>query len=274
MLSLIDQLGNEIQLPCCPRRIVSLVPSITELLHDLHLEKEVVGITKFCVRPAHWFLEKRRVGGTKKLMTSSIAELGPELIIANKEENTLHDVEILQKVCPVWISDVKTLDDALIMIASVGKLCCRTSEADKLIQKIKSAFQHLRELPAFNTPPVSAAYLIWRNPYMIAGTDTFISNMMGYCNLRNAFSESTRYPTIDITDLRSSDCRLILVSSEPYPFKQDHIKDLEDALPGKQIMFVDGEMFSWYGSRLTKAALYFEKILRDIHKARVAADGE
>ena len=112
MFSVIDQLGKEIQLPHCPRRIISLVPSITELLHHLQLDEEVVGITKFCVRPQHWFLQKKSIGGTKKLMTSSIAELKPEVIIANKEENTLHDVEILQQACPVWLSEVKTLDDA------------------------------------------------------------------------------------------------------------------------------------------------------------------
>ena len=268
------QPGGAIELPDCPQRIISVVPSITELLHDLQLEEEVVAITKFCVHPQRWFKQKIRVGGTKKLLTDRIAELCPDLIIGNKEENTEQDVQILRQFCPVWITDVKTLDDALLMIARVGKLCCRDAAANKLIQDITSAFYQLKKHPFFSLPPVLTAYLIWRNPYMIAGTDTFINNMMTYCNLKNAFQDKARYPFVDIAALKASDASLILLSSEPFPFKEQHMNELEDALPGKTIMLVDGEMFSWYGSRLIKAAVYFNQLLQVIHQHDLPTEGE
>jgi ABC-type Fe3+-hydroxamate transport system substrate-binding protein len=268
------QPGDGIELSACPQRIISVVPSITELLHDLDLEEEVVAITKFCVHPQHWFRQKTRVGGTKKLLTDRIAALHPDLIIANKEENTKQDVQILKQFSTVWITDVKTLDDALLMIARVGKLCCRDAAANRLIQEITSAFHQLRQHPCFSLPPVSAAYLIWRDPYMIAGTDTFINNMMTYCNLKNAFQDTVRYPVVDLAALKASEASLILLSSEPFPFKDQHMNELKDALPGKTIMLVDGEMFSWYGSRLIKAAVYFNQLLQVIQQHNLPTQGE
>jgi ABC-type Fe3+-hydroxamate transport system substrate-binding protein len=242
---------------CAPSlKIVSLVPSQTELLYYLGLEDEVIGITKFCVHPAKWFKTKRRVGGTKTLCIDLIKNLNPTLIIANKEENVKEQVELLSKEVDVWVTDVNSLQDALLMIADVGILTAKTNEASQLIQKIEKKFLNL------DTPDkeISAAYLIWKNPYMAAGGDTFISNMMQHCGLQNVFNNKDRYPEISMEQIKNLNCQLLLLSSEPYPFKQDHLKDLKIYLPETKIVLVDGEMFSWYGSRLLKAPAYFKTL--------------
>ncbi|NSL86730.1 ABC transporter substrate-binding protein [Chitinophaga solisilvae] len=252
-----DQLQRTVTLAKAPERIISLVPSQTELLYTLGLEKEVAGITKFCVHPAAWFRSKTRVGGTKNVHADIVRSLQPDLIIANKEENTAADVEALMKDYPVWVSDIRTLEDALEMIAGVGAITCREAAANALISDIQTQFSALQPL----TPPVPTAYFIWRNPWMVAGGDTFIRQMMQRCGLQNVFADMPRYPAITPEQLAGSGCRLVLLSSEPYPFKEKHIAELQEILPAARILLVDGEMFSWYGSRLAEAVPYFRQLL-------------
>lgn len=242
-----------------PRKIISLVPSQTELLAYLCLDKEVTGITKFCVHPSEWFKTKTRIGGTKTINIRLIKELQPDLIIANKEENLKEQIEVLAVDFAVWVTDVNNLEDALIMINDVGELTHKTTEAATLVTQIKNEFS---QLPATNYN-IQSAYLIWQNPYMAAGSDTFINDMLKHCGLKNAFEKQTRYPEITLDDLKIADCRLILLSSEPFPFEQKHVSELQQQLPGKKIILVDGEMFSWYGSRLLKAAGYFKQLIHE-----------
>jgi len=252
-----DQLGRTISLPQLPRRIISLVPSQTELLYTLGLSDAVVGITKFCVHPASWFRTKSRIGGTKAIDPTRIDALQPDLIIANKEENEKPQVEALAARYPVYISDIKTLDDALDMIRSVGLITGKSPEALQLAADITTRFQQLPQ-PANPTP---AVYLIWRNPYMSVGGDTFIHQMLHYCGFTNIFAGRDRYPTIDLSDLAGHNPLQILLSSEPYPFRQRHIAEIKDMLPQAAIRLVDGELFSWYGSRLLEAPAYFRSFL-------------
>src|SRR5690606_6735162 len=141
MKSYTDQIGTTITLHKIPERIVSIVPSQTELLFDLGLEEKIVGITKFCVHPYHFKATKTLVGGTKKVHYEKIRLLNPDIIIANKEENTQEIVEELQKIAPVWTSDIKTLDDNKAMISEFGKMFnCRT-EAENLNHKIDFALK-------------------------------------------------------------------------------------------------------------------------------------
>jgi len=239
-----------------PKRIVSLVPSQTELLSYLGLDKEVIGITKFCVHPKEWFTNKQRVGGTKALHIPLIKKLQPDLIIANKEENVKAQVEELAKEFPVWVTDVNNLEESLRMIKDVGELTYKATKAETLIPEIKTRFS---QLPTTNHK-LQTAYLIWQDPYMTVGGDTFINDMMKRCGLQNIFADKKRYPEITIDQLSTDDCKLILLSSEPYPFQQKHVEELEKQLPGKKIILVDGEMFSWYGSRLLKAAKYLKAL--------------
>jgi ABC-type Fe3+-hydroxamate transport system substrate-binding protein len=255
-----DQLGRTIQLPAVPSRIVSLVPSQTELLYSLGLDQQVVGITKFCVHPPTWFREKTRVGGTKTIKPDLIQQLQPDLIIANKEENVKDQVEALARQYPVWISDINNLQDAYNMMEQIGTITGMDEKAMRLVHDIKTGFHAI-------TPrsPLPTAYLIWRDPYMTIGGDTFIHHMLTRCGLENVFAHTTRYPAITTADLQASGCRLLLLSSEPYPFKQQHIEELQSFLPNTTILLADGELFSWYGSRLLEAPPYFNALLQQVH---------
>jgi ABC-type Fe3+-hydroxamate transport system substrate-binding protein len=253
-----DQLGNTVKLPSFPTRIVSLVPSLTELLYHLGLGDRVVGITKFCVHPDEWFNSKTRIGGTKTVKLEVIGRLQPDLVLANKEENIKDQVVELSRHYPVWTSDVHHLASALDMIREVGIITGTSQQAANIITRIQSGFAQLQ---TSNIKP-QTAYLIWRNPWMTIGGDTFIHDMLDRCGLQNIFSDATRYPEVSIEMLRNKNCRLLLLSSEPYPFKEVHIAELQEQLPGTKILLVDGEMFSWYGSRLMEAPAYFESMLK------------
>jgi ABC-type Fe3+-hydroxamate transport system substrate-binding protein len=232
-----------------PQRIISIVPSQTELLADLGLGDRVVGITKFCVHPTEWFREKTRVGGTKTVNIAKALALHPDLIIANKEENDREQVEALSKYCPVYTSDVKTLEDALEMIGQVGKLTGTEEKAADLSQRIQAHFF----LPDISLK--RAAYLIWRKPYMVAGGDTFIHDMLPYAGFSNVFGDKKRYPECNALELAEANPEYILLSSEPFPFKEKHVAELAEICPNAVIQMVDGEMYSWYGSRLLQFIL-------------------
>lgn len=256
----IDQLERIVEIRQTPKRIISLVPSQTELLFDLGLDEEVIGITKFCIHPEHWFRTKTRVGGTKQLHLNKIKELQPDLIIANKEENVREQVEELEKDFPVWISDVNNLTDAFEMINSVGEIVGKEIQAQKIADRIKEAFSQLQTL---NSKP-QTCYLIWKDPYMTVGGDTFINDMLGQAGFQNIFKSEHRYPEITIEDLQKLNCEALLLSSEPFPFKQKNVDELQAMLLDTKILLVDGEMFSWYGSRLLKAPLYFEQLQNQV----------
>lgn len=249
-----DQLGDLIHLHDVPQRVVSIVPSQTELLFDLGLGDRVVGITKFCIHPDNWFRNKTRVGGTKTVNIDKVRELRPDLIIANKEENTKEDIEALREIAPVWISDIITLEDSLAMITSLGKLLNTESKAKEIIETIKSGFANLPQLNA------SVAYAIWKDPFMWAGEGTFIDDILGRLGLQNAI-KTERYPALDRETINAD---YIFLSSEPYPFKEEHVRDLQKLHPQSKVVIVDGEYFSWYGSRLQNAPKYFKQLLSEL----------
>ena len=255
--SALDQLNNNVSISFPPKRIVSLVPSLTELLYSLGLNEEVVGITKFCIHPYGWYNTKRSIGGTKTVNKKTIIDLQPDLIIANKEENVKEQIEELKEIAPVWVSDIKTLEDALEMIRAVGSLVNRSEIANEMAVEILRRFKGLEPLKQ----RLKTAYLIWKSPYMAAATDTFINDMMARCGFENIFLSESRYPKISIDQLSMIDCQLLLLSSEPYPFKQKHIDELQQQLPKTKILLVDGEMFSWYGSRLLLVPEYLQRLI-------------
>jgi ABC-type Fe3+-hydroxamate transport system substrate-binding protein len=253
-------LNNSSQLAIAPKRIISLVPSQTELLHYLDLNDEVIGITKFCIRPADWFRHKIKIGGTKNVNLKKIKDLKPDLIIANKEENVQEQIDELADDFPVWVTDVNDINSAYNMIKDIGTITHKKNDAQKLIANIKKEFAALSK----NISQIKTAYLIWHHPYMAAGGDTFISSIMDECGLTNVFAEKKRYPKITEEDLQSSGCNLVILSSEPYPFKEKHIPELQKKLPGVKIILADGEMFSWYGSHMLHIPQYFTNLLKNI----------
>lgn len=249
-----DQLGEMVYLPEPPQRIISLVPSQTELLHDLGLDKKVAGITKFCVHPPHWRRQKRIIGGTKNFHFDEIDSLKPDLIIGNKEENYKEGIDRLKEKYPVWMSNIISFGDALEMIRGVGKITGKEKTAEELAQKIIFEFEHIKI-----HPPKRVLYLIWRNPWMAAGAGTFIHAILTRLGFTNSVSHRHRYPELSSAEINYLNPDMIFLSSEPYPFRQKHQNELMAIVPSKTIL-VDGEMFSWYGSRLLKSPAYFNSL--------------
>jgi len=250
-----DQLGSSVRISFPPQRIVSLVPSQTELLADLGLVDQVVGITKFCIHPERWQKAKTIVGGTKKFDFDRIRSLQPDLIIGNKEENYQEGIQTLTAQFPVWMSDIVTLPDAMDMIRKVGQITNTAFKSEKISTDIESSFSKLNKLPSLRT-----LYLIWKSPWMAAAPGTFIHEMMNLSGLVNCFDRETRYPELNTEQIKRLNPELILLSSEPYPFKEKHIEELQQLCPDAKILLVDGEMFSWYGSRLLKFPGYLENL--------------
>lgn len=241
-------------------RIVSLVPSQTELLFDLGLYNAIVGITKFCVHPAELRKTKAIIGGTKKLHIEKIKALNPDLIIANKEENTKEEIGLLAENFPVWVTDIETLKDAFNMIKEMGELTGTQPRAAEIIRQVRNNFTQINSIEGINT-----CYLIWQDPFMTVGKDTFVNDMMQHCGFKNIFRDKKRYPIITIEDIKERNCELVLLASEPYPFKQKHLEQLKARLPAVKILLADGEFFSWYGSRLLQAPFYFNTLIKQLN---------
>ncbi len=259
-----DQLGRTVEIPTTPQRIISLVPSQTELLHFFGLDGRVVGLTKFCVHPEEWLRTKPNVGGTKRYDIDRIRELGPDLILGNREENDQEQIEILSREFPVWMSDIVNLCDALAMINRVGTIVGSQGAAARLIGAINEGFRELSaERVSKEREPVRAAYFIWRRPYMVAGHSTFVTEMMRLCGLTNVFEQDTssRYPTVTMEQIRAQNPDVLLLSSEPYPFAEKHLEEFHAMLPRARALLADGEIFSWYGPRLLLAPDYFRALL-------------
>lgn len=256
-MEVIDQLGRKLQIDRSLKRIVSLVPSQTELLVDLGLEDSIVGITKFCVHPQSLRKNKMIVGGTKKVHFDKIKALRPDIIICNKEENTEEMVMELQKIAPVWVSDIIDITTNNKMISQLGLLFSVSDKASVIIEAINSELKDFQQF-VYNKPVRRVAYLIWKNPYMAAGGNTFIDFLLKLNTFENIFSyKESRYPEIKLEELKEAE--LILLSSEPFPFNEKNVLKIEDTL-AKEVRLVDGEYFSWYGSRLKKAFSYFKTL--------------
>ncbi len=257
-----DQTGRQVSFNFPPKRIISLVPSQTELLFDLGLEENIVGITRFCIHPKEKVGQVAKIGGTKRFNLDKIHELKPDLLIANKEENYREGIEELEKHYPVWISEIYTLDDAYAMMREIGRITNRSNERAALIKQLKASF--LEWLPLNNE--LTAAYFIWRKPYMVAASGTFIDNMLGVFGVQNVFAHLTRYPEIEPELLKALQPDFIFLSSEPYSFNEKHFDEFKEFSPNSKVVLVDGEMFSWYGSRLKKAPVYFEKLKENLKR--------
>ncbi len=265
MIHYTDQMGFQGTLPAPPQRIISLVPSQTELLFDLGLAERIVGITKFCIHPKERVDAVAKIGGTKQFKMEQIAALQPDLIIGNKEENYQEGIEALRQQYPVWMSDIQDLPQALAMIEAIGALTDTLAQAQKIANHIQKSFGMLEAYTANQAPakPLRVAYLIWRKPYMAAGGATFIHHLLERCAYENVFAAQERYPAITEAMLQEAAPDEIFLSSEPYPFGQKHIAELQAYCPQARIRLVDGELFSWYGSRLQKSVPYFLDLLKE-----------
>jgi ABC-type Fe3+-hydroxamate transport system substrate-binding protein len=251
-VQILDDIGCLINFTKQPKRIISLVPSFTETLFEIGLGNNLVGITKFCVHPTQLRKQIPLIGGTKNINISKIEALAPDIVFASKEENIQEQVNALKKFTQVHTSDIKSVFDVLQWLAIIEKMF---QVDNALLQELKNKIDEITKyIPA---AAYSAVYLIWQNPFFTIGGDTFINSMLSYAGIKNVFQDNTRYPTITIEDIAHSQAEIVLLSSEPFPFKEKHVAQLQTLLPTKKIMLVDGEIFSWYGWRMTKALPYF-----------------
>jgi ABC-type Fe3+-hydroxamate transport system substrate-binding protein len=235
-------------------RIVCLVPSITELLYDLGLEDYIFGVTKFCVHPPRAINLKKIVGGTKNVSLPIVKSLLPTIVIASKEENIKKQVDEIAKFSKVILTDVKDIASALKMIVQIGLEFDKLKLAKTIVEDIKSSLDIVKNKYNF-----TACYLIWKKPYMTIGNDTYIHAIMNHLGIKNVFTDHTRYPTI--SNISEINAEYILLSSEPYPFQDKDIEELKKTNPNTKIILVDGEIFSWYGTRMLKAEEYFREII-------------
>lgn len=255
-----DQLQRKIVLKEVPKRIISLVPSQTELLVDLGLEQQLVGITKFCVHPQYLRKNKQVVGGTKQVHLDKISALNPDIILCNKEENTAEMVAELEKIAPVHVSDILTINDALELMQQYGEIFNTEKTVKKLINSIEEKISAFKtEVQSYSK--LKVAYFIWKNPYMVAGKNTFIDTLLNLNKLENVYEES-RYPETNFEDLQAKNPDIVMLSSEPFPFKKKNKEEFEKL--GFKTELVDGEYFSWYGSRLENAIDYFREFRKSI----------
>ena len=230
------------------QKIISLVPSLTELVFDLGLEEQLAGRTRFCVHPKEKVEKVPIVGGTKNPRLDKIREINPDYIIANKEENRPEDIKELTDNFEINVTDIATIEDALITIHELGQVFGKEDRAQKLITDIQSKLDDRPDASELRT-----AYMIWKDPWMTVGHDTYIHDVLDHWNLPNVFADKTRYPKIDLKELKRHNPDLILLSSEPYPFKEKHLSQVEEVCPAARVLLVEGEWFSWYGSHMKHA---------------------
>lgn len=261
-MTLQDDLGRMVTFYYPPMRVVSLVPSITELLYDLGIKDQIVGKTKYCIHPKIEDDKTTIIGGTKNFDIQKIIDLKPEIVIANKEENTKEGIEELSKFCPVYVTDVRDIDDALNMIENLGKICDKYSKALEIVDKLEIGFDEL------NREKIgSAIYLIWKQPYMTISKTTFIHSMVELAGFENIFRDKEgNYPEITEEEILESKADYILLSSEPYKFREKHLPKFQSMFPDSKTILVDGETFSWYGSRMLLTTKYFRNLRDSVKK--------
>lgn len=238
----VDQIHRKLELEGLPQRIVSLVPSQSEYLFALGMGERVVGITKFCVHPKSWFENKVKVGGTKNVDIEKVLKLNSDFIIANKEENRLEDIDFLSARVPTYVSDVNGVEEAYQMMSDIGRILGCEPEAQHWIGKWTSYFQSKK----FEGGKKRVVYVIWKDPIMLVGKGTYIDSYLEAIGYENAVSEP-RYPRLDECELR--EVEEVLLSSEPFPFKNTDFSYFQTFFPNAKIRLVDGEQFSWYGAR-------------------------
>lgn len=257
----IDQMGRELLVPVFPKRIISLVPSISDLLCYLGLEQNLIGVTSYCIQPESLLKTKSVIGGTKKFDVDAIENLKPDLIIGDKEENYEAGINLLSEKFPVWMCDFNTLKGSLEMIAMLSDVLGKLKESQSLIEEIQKGIGKLSKASG-----ESVAYFIWRKPYMVAASNTYIDDVLLTLGFTNAFREDSRYPVVNSEQIASTKPDIIFLSSEPYPYVEKHIQELANLCPNAYVILVDGASFSWSGPRLLHAMDYFSELVAQVRR--------
>lgn len=253
MLKINDQLGRPLTFSQVPQSIVSLVPSITELLIDMGLAGSIIGRTKFCIYPEKECNSIHRIGGTKNPHVEEIIRLNPAIVFANKEENLKEHIDLISEHTNCYVSNIQTIEDALKMINDIGYIFDKKTQSEHLVAEINEArkqFQHKNE---------KVIYLIWNKPFMSIGHDTYISSFLKAIGYENTLPKETlRYPTLSLEEIKQLAPDKLLLSDEPFPFKEKHKEELQLLLPGIKVELINGSYCSWYGSRILTALKHFK----------------
>ncbi len=273
-MQIYDDLGRTLVLNRTPERIISVVPSLTELLCDLELESKIVGRTKFCIHPKSYVSSIPKVGGTKNLNIKKIMSLNPNLILADKEENSKEDIEALTSLTNVYVSDIRTIKNAIHTIQQIGTIHACDVRAAQLIQEIEDGFNKIKQA-LHSKSQIRVCYLIWKEPYMTVGADTYIHDVLETVGFKNVFGMKQRYPIVTSIEIAEASPDIIMLSTEPYPFKSKHRDKIVASIPyiKNRVVIIDGEMFSWYGSRMRKATIYLGDLYAKLKQGQIPVDG-
>ena len=255
----VDASGEALTLSAPPRRIVSLIPSTTELLCDLGLADALVGVTVYCSEPRDIVRTRTKVGGEKDPDLAAIRALAPDLVIANVEENVREHVETLRGWgLSVWVTYPRTVAEGLAMIRDLGEVTGTQARAQAMLAELQPLYESVSAQTGAR-PPVDVFYAIWRNPYMTVNRDTYISDLLRVCGARNVFADrAERYPALTLDEVASRRPAVIVLPDEPFRFRRAHLADFAGysevpAVRDGRIHLVDGKPFSWHGARVAQA---------------------
>jgi ABC-type Fe3+-hydroxamate transport system substrate-binding protein len=270
---LVDASGVGLALTRPPRRIVSLVPSLTETLCALGLADALVGITVYCREPRDLLRGKTRIGGEKNPDLARIRELGPDLVVANVEENVAEHVATLRAwSIPVWVTYPRTVAAGIAMIRELGVLTGTAARADAIAAPLEAQLARVSAASA-RRPPVRVFYAIWREPWMTVGRDTYIHDMLRVCGAQNVFGDRPeRYPTVTLEDVAAAHPDVVLLPDEPFRFRRAHAEELEGLAP--RIELVDGKPFSWHGPRIGEALRTLPALFGAVGEQAAAGAGD
>ena len=250
--------GNKIALPTTINRIVSLVPSISELLYDLNCEDKIVGVTSLCLIPKYFQLEKEIIGSVQEISIKKIIDLKPDVVFASKDENSEEEIEELSKFVNVYITDVKDVSEAINMITNIGSFLNKRNDATKVVMKIDNQLEDLA-LITKDLQYRSAAYFIWNDPWVAAGKETFINSILKLIKVDNVFENlKERYPAVTAANIHIGNPDIIILPTEPHNFTDEDAIRIGQNTHDAATFFVDGRAFSWYGSRLIKSLDYLK----------------
>lgn len=255
----VDAIGQR-HARCLDARIVSLVPSITELLCDLGLAGRLVGRTGFCIHPATTVATIPKVGGTKDVNIDKIRQLAPTHLVVNIDENEKPTVDLLAQFVPhVVVTHPLVPEDNLALARLVGGVFGADEAAASWCEAFGRELAALRALPP--APARTVLYCIWKDPWMTVSADTYIGAMLHELGWQVAplAQDGSRYPRFAWSQELVDQLDAVLLSSEPYRFTEEHADALERQI-GKPVLLVDGEMMSWYGSRALAGVRYLREL--------------
>lgn len=260
--SLVDAAGVAHAAASGPLRIASLVPSITELLFALNLGEHLIARTTFCIHPRAQIDSVVRVGGTKTVRLERLRALEPTHVIVNIDENTRETAEAIQCFAPhLIVTHPLGPEDNLSLYRLLGGVFARQAEAESLCRRFERAYQRTSDASRA-WPSRRVLYLIWRDPWMTVSADTYIARTLAVVNWQIVETGSgERYPQLDLTRDALRGVDTVLLSSEPFPFKEKHIREIKALCePGTEVQLIDGEMTSWYGNRAIRGLDYLHSL--------------